>query len=79
MLAGRMVWGVVRYLIAVLDGTMVFTFKMFMGGAFINAWPGIILHIILIPAILLALDKANLLNKLNLPEEEITFEEQEEK
>ncbi len=78
MLVGRMVWGVARYLIAVLDGTMVFTFKMFMAGAFINAWPGIILHIILIPAILLALDKANLLNKLNLPEEEITFEEQAE-
>jgi len=77
MLIGRIVWGVVRYFIAVLDQTMVFTFNAFMAGAFISAWPGIILHLILIPAILIALEKANFLNKLsNVDIKEVELEKQ---
>jgi len=34
---------------------------MFLAGAFTNAMPGIILHLILIPAIVLALQRARLI------------------
>ena len=60
MLAGRVVWGLVRFLIAGLQNTS-FTFPMFLAGAFTNAVPGIILHLLLVPVIVLALQKAKLL------------------
>lgn len=59
MLAGRAVWGVVQATILGVNGSG-FTFKMFMAGAFMNAIPGIILQLILIPAIMVALGKAKL-------------------
>lgn len=56
MLAGRVVWGLFYFL--VVGG---FTFDKFLAGAFINAWPGIVLHIVLIPLIVLGLRKAKLM------------------
>ena len=38
----------------------VFTWQMFISGAFLNAIPGIILQLVLIPAIMVALDRAKL-------------------
>jgi hypothetical protein len=57
MLAGRVVWGMVR---AALTGVTnaPFTWAAFIAGAFTQAIPGIILHIVLIPLIVLALEKA---------------------
>ena len=47
MLAGRIVWGLVRFILA--RATMQpFTMEMFMAGAFLTAIPGIIVHLILI-------------------------------
>ena len=60
MIAGRVVWGVVRLIIAGVVSTP-FTWQMFIGGAVLEAIPGIILHIILIPVIVLALKKAKLI------------------
>jgi len=60
MLAGRVVWGVVRLAIVGLTNSQ-FTMAMFISGAFVNAIPGIICHILLIPVIILALQKANLM------------------
>jgi thiamine transporter ThiT len=59
MLAGRAVWGIVQAILLGIGGNA-FTFKAFMAGAFLNAFPGIILQLILIPAIMLALTKAKL-------------------
>lgn len=59
MLAGRAVWGVVQAIILGL-GNSRFTVQMFMAGAFMNAIPGIILQLILIPTIMVALDRAKL-------------------
>lgn len=53
MLCGRLVWGVASYLFFSLAGKQ-FSFAMFLGGAFTAAVPGIILHIILIPLIVIA-------------------------
>lgn len=54
MLAGRLVWGLAKW--AMLGPS--FTPELFLAGAFVNAIPGIILHIVLIPPIVLALNKA---------------------
>ena len=59
MIAGRIVWAVIEMvLLGIGEGG--FTFTMFLSGAIIQALPGIILQLILIPAIMVALDKANL-------------------
>ncbi len=60
MIAGRIVWGIARMVIAGVTKTQ-FTWQLFVGGAFLEAIPGIILHIILIPIIVVALRKAKLI------------------
>lgn len=59
MIGGRIVWGVVRFVLAGLQETD-FPFSAFVAGAVTNAIPGIILHIVLIPVIIMALKKAKL-------------------
>ncbi|MDY5612747.1 ECF transporter S component [Dysosmobacter sp.] len=61
MLAGRIVWGIVMVILMGLSGSA-FTWAAFVAGAFVNAVPGIIVHIILIPIIVLALRKAGLIH-----------------
>ena len=56
MLAGRAVWGVATALL--LGGQ--YSWGAFAAGAFINAWPGILLQMVLIPPLVLALEKAGL-------------------
>jgi len=60
MIAGRIVWGIAKWALLGLAGTA-FTMEMFLAGALLNAIPGIILHIVLIPIIVLALEKAGLI------------------
>ena len=61
--AGRVIWGIARLIIAGLSGNS-FTWALFLAGAFTNAVPGIILHIVLIPVIVMVLEHAGLsLNK----------------
>lgn len=61
MLAGRIVWGLVRFILA--RATMQpFTMEMFMAGAFLTAIPGIIVQLILIPGIMVALKRVGVLN-----------------
>lgn len=59
MLAGRLVWGLVQMIVLGVAGNG-FTWKMFLAGAFLNAVPGILLQLILIPAIMTALNRARL-------------------
>ena len=61
MIAGRAVWGIVQFIQVGIFGEG-FTLKMFMAGAFLNAIPGIILQLILIPAIMVALDRTGLVH-----------------
>lgn len=63
MIAGRVVWGIVRLILAGLSGKG-FTWAAFLAGAFTNAVPGIILQIVLIPVLVMVLEHAGLsLNK----------------
>lgn len=55
MIGGRIIWGIVMTII-----TGSFTFKAFIASAFLNAFPGIILQLLLIPTIMLALDRTHL-------------------
>lgn len=59
MLGGRAIWGIVM-LVLLGIGTEGFTAAAFISGAFLNAVPGIILQFIMIPGIMLALDKTHL-------------------
>ncbi len=54
MLLGRFVWGICAFFIYPLIH-MDFTFSVFVAAAFTNALPGIVCHILLIPAIVLGL------------------------
>ncbi len=58
MLGGRAVWGLARYVFAGLQGGS-FPFSAFLAGAFTNAVPGIVLHLILIPLTVIAIEKAS--------------------
>lgn len=60
MLGGRIVWGIARTVMTLLDGTA-FTFDAFLAAGFVQAVPGIILHIVVIPPIVYALGKAHLI------------------
>ena len=56
MIFGRIVWGTVMFIISGFGKTS-FSFAAFYAGAFTNAIPGIILQIVVIPAIIIALRK----------------------
>ncbi len=62
MLGGRIVWGIARYIMAGLSGSE-FGMTAFIAGAFTNAIPGIICHLIIIPLIVMALKKTKLMSK----------------
>ncbi|MGE5495980.1 MAG: ECF transporter S component [Burkholderiales bacterium] len=60
MLAGRIVWGGVSYILYGIGGTA-FTWEIFMSGAILKALPGIAVQIVLIPLLVIALRKAKLI------------------
>ncbi len=59
MIMGRIVWGTVRVVLAGLSGST-FTWALFLAGAFTNAIPGIILQLVLIPILVVAMERAGL-------------------
>lgn len=71
MIAGRVVWGIVQIILLGISGGS-FTWQMFIAGAFLNAIPGIIVQLILIPTIMVALNRTGLIrfrrtNGVNVP------------
>ena len=63
MILGRVVWGLVSFVIYGVQRTA-FSWQMFMGGALLNAIPGIILQLVLIPILVMTLQKIGVM-KLN--------------
>lgn len=59
MIAGRLVWGAARVVLAGLSNSS-FTWAMFLAGAVTNAIPGIVLHLVLIPVLVIAMERAGL-------------------
>lgn len=60
MISGRIVWGIVQFIILGLSN-QVFTLKMFIAGAFLNAGIGIAIQLVLIPMLMLALNRTGLI------------------
>ena len=60
MVLGRLVWGVMMYICMGIRGGS-FTLSAFLSGAIINAVPGIILQIILVPLLVMVLDNPKIL------------------
>ncbi|MGI6733949.1 MAG: ECF transporter S component [Anaerovoracaceae bacterium] len=56
MLCGRLIWGVVSYILFGINGTA-FSWEIFTAGAFINAIPGILIQLIIIPFIIFAAER----------------------
>ena len=59
MVVGRLVWGAVMIVLMGLGGS-VFTWELFLTGALLNALPGIALQLVLIPAVMVLLDRTKL-------------------
>lgn len=62
MLAGRLVWGMVAIPIYGVVGTK-FGIELFLAGAFLEAVPGIVLQLLLVPLIVLGLKRAGIIEK----------------
>lgn len=60
MISGRVVWGIVRAILAGIAGTP-FGMQAFLAGAITTAIPGIILHLILVPLIVEGLRRAKVI------------------
>ena len=63
MLAGRAVSGLIKWIL-LLGSENPLTLHAFFASSFITAWPGIIIQLILIPAIVLTLRKAGAIARL---------------
>ncbi len=59
MLCGRIVWGIAEVILLGIGGNA-FTWQMFVAGAVLNAVPGIILQLVLIPAVMVSLHRTGL-------------------
>ena len=57
MVGGRIFWGIVMAALMGASGSA-FTWSAFVAGAFLNAIPGIIVHILLIPVMVAAIERA---------------------
>lgn len=60
MLGGRAVWGIARFIMTGLGGSE-FSMAMFVAGAFTQAVPAIICHILLVPPVVMAFKKTKLM------------------
>ena len=61
MIIGRVVWGIVSIAIYGIQGNA-FSWQIFIGGALLNALPGIILQIVLVPVLVMALQRLGVMN-----------------
>ena len=60
MVAGRLVWAAASFIIYTIQQSA-FTWQIFINGALLTAIPGIILQIVLIPILVLALEKSGVM------------------
>ncbi|NBI07257.1 ECF transporter S component [Senegalia massiliensis] len=60
MISGRIVWGIVSYFLFFLNNTS-FTINMFITGAFANSIIGIIIQLILVPIIVIRLERVGII------------------
>lgn len=61
MIIGRLAWGIISLFLYGMMGNA-FSVQLFLGGALLNAIPGIVIQLILIPIIVMLLEKAKLMD-----------------
>ncbi len=61
MIIGKIVFGLSHFTIGLFDSQNAYTFKLFILSTIVNVWPGIIIHIIIVPAVILTMYKTKLL------------------
>jgi riboflavin transporter FmnP len=61
MIFGRVIWGSVSMLLYGLNGSA-FTWKIFISGAFLNAIPGIIIQIVIIPLLVIVIKHSSIID-----------------
>ena len=59
MLLGRVIWGLVRFIISQIDKTIPLSLNIFITSSFITAWPGILIQLLIIPPLIYALKNKN--------------------
>lgn len=62
MIAGRAVSGLVNMILLGMQG-QAYTWQTFIAASVINAWPGIVMHIVLIPILIMSLRRAKLIDQ----------------
>ena len=60
MVSGRLVWGLVQFPLAGLRGTE-FNLSIFLSGAVTTAIPGIILQLVLIPILVVVMERTSMM------------------
>lgn len=61
MLLGRVIWGIGRAVCGLFSAEP-FTWAAFVAGGFVTAWPGMIAQFILLPVLVMALERSGLFN-----------------
>ncbi len=61
MIGGRLVWGTAKWILSKVAG-FEFTLKLFLGGALLNAIPGIIAQIVLVPVLVIVFKRTGLIS-----------------
>lgn len=64
MVGGRLVWGLAEVVLLGMAGNA-FTLQAFLSGALLSAVPGILLQLVLIPAVMVALDRTGVVRFLH--------------
>ena len=64
MVGGRLVWGVAEVVLLGMAGNA-FTLQAFLSGALLTAVPGIVLQLVLVPAVVVALDRTGVVRFQN--------------
>ncbi len=62
MIAGRIVWGIVQFILLSATGGS-FTFQMFLSGALLSAIPGIVAQLIIVPIVVKAVEGSSVKRK----------------
>jgi O-antigen ligase len=63
MLGGRIVWGAVSYVLYGFGATA-FTWQAFLSGAVLMVWLGIVIQVVLVPALMIALRKTKIMQEV---------------
>lgn len=63
MIGGRIIWGIVSYFLYGINDT-VFNMEIFASGAFIDAIPGMIIQLIIIPLIISSLERTRVIENV---------------